>query len=249
MNLLILGGTADGRHLAEFFHQQGLSVIYSVAGLVRSPNVACKLVSGGFTQFGGLSHYIKQNALAAILDITHPYAQTMSTKAAAAALACDIPYWRFHRQAWQAQAGDHWQSFAHWPDLAATLAPYKKVLLTCGQLSQEQFALLAGYADQQQWLRTAVSPKINLPDSVHWIKAIGPFDLADEKQLMQTQGIDVLVSKNSGGNATSAKLQAARELAIPVLMLDRPPLPDADVLFDTHEQCQNYVLENFPHVQ
>ena len=110
MCLLVLGGTADGRRLAEFFHQQGLPVIYSVAGLVRAPAVSCEVVSGGFTPLGGLLSYIKQKGVTAILDATHPYAQTMSTTAVETAKACGIPCWRFHRRAWQAQPGDHWQS-------------------------------------------------------------------------------------------------------------------------------------------
>ncbi|MCP4930323.1 MAG: precorrin-6A/cobalt-precorrin-6A reductase [Gammaproteobacteria bacterium] len=249
MCLLILGGTADGRQLAEFFHQQGLPVIYSVAGLVRTPQLHCQIVSGGFTQFGGLTSFIQQHNVAAILDVTHPYAQTMSAKSVEAANNCGIPCWRFHRDAWQQQVGDHWQSFAQWSDLAKQLSQYQRVLLTCGQLSQAQLGLLQHYRHQQQWLRTAVAPNIELPTTVHWIKAIGPFALDNERQLLKKHAIDVLVSKNSGGDATSAKLQAARELAIPVMMLDRPILPDPDQIFYTHQQCQVTVLEKFSHVR
>ncbi|MBX2858300.1 MAG: precorrin-6A/cobalt-precorrin-6A reductase [Cellvibrionaceae bacterium] len=247
MCLLILGGTADGRYLAEFFYQQGLTVIYSVAGLVRRPEVNCQIVSGGFTQFGGLREYIQQQRVAALLDITHPYAKTMSNTALEAARACGVPCWRFHRAAWQSQPGDRWRCFSHWSELAANLAVYRRVLLTCGQLTQQQLALLAAYGHQQQWLRTACKPSIALPRSVHWIKAIGPFALQDERQLLHTRAIDVLVSKNSGGEATAAKLQAAREFAIPVMMLDRPVLPDADQTFYTRQQCKSYVLNRFNH--
>lgn len=246
MCLLILGGTVDGRQLAEYFYHQGLPVIYSVAGLVRSPNVDCEVVSGGFTQFGGLENFIKQKAVAAILDATHPYAETMSTTAINIAKLCKIPCWRFHRQVWQQQDDDNWQIFNHWNELAQALAPFKRVLLTCGQVSREQLAQLSNYS-QLQWLRTAVTPKIILPETVSWIKAIGPFALADEKALMQDHTIDVLVSKNSGGDTTSAKLQAARELTIPVFMLARPTLPNADLTFSSHVQCQDYVLNRFSH--
>ena len=249
MCLLILGGTADGRRLADFFYQQGLSVIYSVAGLVRKPKLSCKVISGGFTQFGGLQVFIKKNGVTAIIDVTHPYAQIMSTTAVETAKACGIPCWRFHRPAWKAQRGDQWRCFRQWPNLAAKLVTYRRVLLTCGQLNQKEFALLRAYANQKQWLRTAVKPRIDLPISAQWIKAMGPFNVDDEIQLMQSREIDVLVSKNSGGDATSAKLQAARELAIPVFMLERPTLADADRIFYTRQQCQNYVLEKFGHVK
>ncbi|MGK0500596.1 MAG: precorrin-6A/cobalt-precorrin-6A reductase, partial [Oceanicoccus sp.] len=118
MNLLILGGTADGRKLATSLHQQGVSVIYSVAGLVRMPDVDCQVVSGGFSQFGGLISYIKQQSITAILDVTHPYAQIMSATAVDVAKACDIPCWRFHRAAWQPEAGDNWQLFQQWDKLS-----------------------------------------------------------------------------------------------------------------------------------
>ena len=85
MRLLILGGTADGRQLAEILHRQGVPLIYSVAGLVRTPKVACEVVSGGFSQFGGLVEYSQQQGITAILDVTHPYAAKMSATAVSAA--------------------------------------------------------------------------------------------------------------------------------------------------------------------
>lgn len=247
MRLLILGGTADGRHLAEFFYSQGLLVIYSVAGLVSVPKVSCEIISGGFTQFGGLAEFIKQKAITAILDVTHPYAVTMSNKAVSAAKNCHIPCWRFHRESWLAEAGDNWIFFEYWDDLAAALAPYRRVLLTCGQLTDQELKKLAGYKEQKQFLRTAVTPKANLLANMNWIKAIGPFALDDEKKLIEKESIDVLVSKNSGGDATSAKLYAARALGIPVMMLSRPALPDADALLTGYQQCQDYILGNFTH--
>lgn len=244
--LLVLGGTADGRRLAEFFYQQQIPLLYSVAGLVRVPRVACEVVSGGFSQFGGLPAFIQQRGVRAILDVTHPYAQRMTTAAVNAAAALGLPYWRFHREPWQPQAGDQWQCFSSWEALVPALADFQRILLTCGQLSQPQLDLLdATELEQtrQYWLRTAVQPKVVLPQSIQWIKAIGPFAFEDEQQLFQAHRIDVLVSKNSGGDATSAKLAVARAEGIPVLMLNRPTLPPADIEFTTHLQCQGYVLE------
>ncbi len=89
--LLLLGGTADGRVLAEKLHNSGIRVIYSIAGLVRTPNVPCEIISGGFSQRGGLALFIQEHHVAAILDVTHPYAQTMSNTAASVAKQCGIP--------------------------------------------------------------------------------------------------------------------------------------------------------------
>ena len=241
-NILILGGTADGRKLASRLHQHGVSVIYSVAGLVRMPDVDCKVVSGGFSQFGGLEAYIKAQAISVILDVTHPYAQTMSTTAVNTAKALKIPCWRFHREAWQAEEGDNWQLFQQWDALNQNLIQYSSVFLTCGQLTQQQVDSLASNTQQRSMLRTAVEPKHELPNNMQWIKAIGPFSLDDELALMQKHNVDVLVSKNSGGDSTAAKLHAARKMNIPVLMLDRPELPAADREFISHEDCEAYVL-------
>ena len=241
MKLLLLGGTADGRHLAKALHQNNIDVIYSIAGLVRTPQLDCEIVSGGFTQFGGLENYIAEKEVTVILDVTHPYAQKMSLGAVAAAKAYNIPYWRFHRQPWLAKAGDNWQPVNNWKEALTSLTTKKSVLLTAGQFEQDVIDNLSLNLQQRQLLRVAVKPKVVLPASMRWIKAIGPFSYKDELALMQDNNIDVLVSKNSGGDSTVAKLHAARELSIPVLMLNRPTLPDADELFFTREECINFI--------
>ena len=241
MKLLLLGGTADGRLLAQALHQKNIDVIYSIAGLVRTPQLDCEIVSGGFTQFGGLESYIAQQKVTAILDVTHPYAQKMSLGAVAAAKSHNIPYWRFHRQPWLAKTGDNWQLVNNWQEALTLLTTKKSVLLTAGQFEQDFIDDVSTNIQQQQLLRVAVKPKVVLPASMRWIKAIGPFSYKDELALMQDNNIDVLVSKNSGGDSTVAKLHAARELSIPVLMLKRPRLPDADQLFFTQKECINFI--------
>lgn len=246
--LLLLGGTADGRRLASRLHAQGVAVIYSVAGLVRRPEVACEIVSGGFSQFGGLEMFIRQRGIGAILNATHPYAETMSLTAARVAESLAIPCWRFLRPAWQPQPGDQWQQFASWEALLPALRGFSSVLLSAGQLEQQVVRGLDHLGQrfgQSQVLRTAVPPPHPLPLSMLWIKAIGPFALADERRLIHNYGIDVIVSKNSGGDATSAKLQVARERGLPVLMLARPASASASAVvqvLDCPDQCIEQVL-------
>ncbi len=243
MKLLLLGGTADARYLAESLYQNNIELIYSIAGLVRLPKLPCQIVSGGFTQFGGLENFISSENITAIIDVTHPYAQTMSSKAAKVSKLCKIPYWRFHRREWQQQAGDNWQFFDNWKNALPVLAEKKSVLLTAGQLEQSFVEALSQNKQQRQFLRTAVAPKIDLPKTMTWIKAIGPFSYEDEFDLMRKNNIDVLISKNSGGDSTIAKLHAARELALPVLMLKRPQLPDADQLFFTRDEFVDFITK------
>ena len=249
MCLLILGGTAEAKTLAKQLYaplaEQQIDIIYSVAGLVRQPELPCSVLSGGFSQYGGLEECIKQHAVAAILDVTHPFAQKMSATAARAAKHCGIAYWAYQRPQWQAQSGDDWHMFKHWPDVLAALAEKKSVMLSAGQMQAEQVQYLTRYREQKQLLRTAVELPFSLPEQMTYIKAIGPFALADELALMQAQGVDVLVSKMSGGAATEAKLLAARALGIPVYFLQRPEAVSADKVFTTIESCIEFVAHQF----
>ena len=237
--LLLLGGTADARHMTKALlemssaQKQPLQIVYSVAGLVRTPNLPCEVLVGGFSQFGGLATYIRDQKIDAILDVTHPFAATMSSTAVSVAKDLGIPCWRFHRPEWQQQAGDNWCLFDDWQALIPALAGKQSVLLTAGQLTQDAMDQLVAQTgdDQRLILRTAAPPRVELPASVEWIKGIGPFRLEDEQALFEQYGVDALVTKNSGGASTEAKLHAARELDVEVFMLQRPELPDADQQF------------------
>jgi len=257
MKLLLLGGTADGRKLAAQLHASHIPLIYSVAGLVRVPDVGCEIISGGFSQFGGLQQYIHEQNITAILDVTHPYAQQMSSTAAQVANDCNIPYWRFHRPQWQQGPDDNWQTFTSWPqlltllqaqaslelDLASQLSPF----FTVGQLEPQLLRLIAdsSLVSLPQLVRTAVKPKATLLPSMQWLKAIGPFAVDDEITLFEHYGINALITKNSGGDSTIAKLTAARILGIPVFMQTRPSLPPADVEFINRDECHAFVYQQF----
>jgi precorrin-6A/cobalt-precorrin-6A reductase len=212
---------------------------------VRVSDVGCQIVSGGFSQFGGLSHYIKQQQVTAILDATHPYAATMSNKALTAAMTSEIPYWRFNRPQWIQGAKQSWQVFNSRSEMFKALAEKKSVFITAGQLDQDEIDLLAANQGQKQLLRTAVVPKCLLPSSMLWVKAIGPFSYADELALIKKYAIDALVSKNSGGSSTVQKLNVARDLEIDVYMLNRPISSAAEISFTNHEECVKFVLSTF----
>lgn len=228
MKILILGGTADARHICAQLYQNlpELELIYSVAGLVRQPQVPATVISGGFRQHGGLSHYCQAQKIHAIVDATHPYATTMGATALISSLQLGIPYWRFLRPAWQSQAGDQWHVYSSTTELLKAMQGYERILLTVGQVNQTDLELLSQVP--HVWLRTAAQPNADLPPNVQWIKAIGPFDLASEQALLQKHQIQAIASKNSGGESTSAKLSAAHDQGIPVYMLQRPQLDQSD---------------------
>jgi precorrin-6A/cobalt-precorrin-6A reductase len=242
VKLLLLGGTAEARQLAQDLSRQGVEVVYSIAGRVRQPLLECRVQSGGFSAQGGLRQFVIREAIGAILDATHPYAQRISATALGVARAQDIPLWRYQRPSWQAQAGDDWRTFDDWAELPALLRGRRSVFFTAGQLTQvfvEQ--LQAHCAGQLQVLRTATRPEIDLPASMTWIDDIGPFDIDSERKLFERYRVDTLVSKNSGGEATAAKLGAARARGVPVFLLRRPPSSAADAEFSEPRQCLDFV--------
>lgn len=251
--ILILGGTADARYLCEDLlafidkHKLNTRVIYSLAGLVRKTPLNCEVISGGFSQFGGLSHYLTEQGIDLIVNATHPYAAKISEQALLSSNAANIACWRLERAPWQAQAGDDWHEFADMESLLGAVADKKSVLLSAGQLSQAQIDSFTAFSGQKQLLRTAVQPPMTLPATMQWLKAIGPFSLEAETALLQNHNIDAIVSKNSGGLSTYAKIIAANRLNIPVYMLSRPQMADYPTVFADTEPClaalQQFITE------
>lgn len=232
--VLVLGGTTEGKAMVNCLLDYGVPVVYSIAGLVRVPEfssgtASCEVIEGGFSSYGGLAEYLKTNPIIGVCDATHPFAKNISATAWKTCSELTIPYWRFQRPEWPKQPKDHWQSFTTWPQLLNALNENQTVFFSAGQLNDECLQWLLTHPNQQikhLW-RTAVEPKSPLPDNLIAVKAIGPFSFESEHQLFTEHKIDVLVTKNSGGEATIAKIQVARELGLPVLMLARPtPVPE-----------------------
>ncbi len=247
MTLLLLGGTSEAKQLANSLHKLNIKLIYSIAGLVRTPKLECEVVIGGFSQFGGLDSFIKENSISAILDVTHPYAQNMSHHAVLSANNMKIPYWRFHRAPWKIEAGDDWHMFKNWQTLLLAIKDKKSVFFSAGQLPDNTTDVLNQYAKdgQKQLLRTAVNSTVALPGNMKWIKGIGPFDQQSEMDLLLKNEVDCLVSKNSGGTSTQQKIIAARELGVPVYMLQRPVLNFCDKEFNELKACEEFVSHWF----
>ncbi len=247
MTLLLLGGTSEAKQLANSLHHQGIRLIYSIAGLVRTPTLDCDVLVGGFSQLGGLDCFIKENSISAILDVTHPYAQRMSNQAVVSANNMGIPCWRFHRPPWQVETGDDWHMFESWQTLQVAIKDKKSVFFSAGQLPEYIVDGLNQYAKdgQKQLLRTAVSSTVSLPDNMKWIKGIGPFEQQAEMDLLISETVDCLVSKNSGGSSTQKKIIAARELGLPVYMLQRPVLEHCSKEFNEIKSCEAFVSHWF----
>jgi precorrin-6A/cobalt-precorrin-6A reductase len=228
MRVLILGGTTEGYALAEALARDGrFAATYSLAGRTKTP-----LLPGGATRVGGfggvqgLIDWLRGERIDAIVDATHPFAARISANAVVAADALHLPLLRLQRHAWVRTAGDDWREVPD-ADAAVTALGHeaRTVFLTIGRTEVAAFRT----APQHRYLiRSVDAPEKNsLPPCAEVILRRGPFDLDNELSLLRSHGIDVVVSKNAGGEAALAKIHAARQLQIPVVMIARPPLPAA----------------------
>ncbi len=225
MRLLLLGGTGDGRRLAAALHADGHDVVYSVADPSAHTHVPCAVRRGGFGGAAGLTRYIRAQSIERLVDATHPYAATISANARTAATEAGIALWALHRPSWRPEPGDRWHYLPDTSALRAALEPYRRPLFTIGPGPLDQAPVPA----HQHWsVRCLPGHGRTVPARCTVLEARGPFALDDERRLLDRLGTDVIVTKDSGGDAVTAKLVAARERRIPVLVLRRPPLPRPD---------------------
>ncbi|BFG76671.1 cobalt-precorrin-6A reductase [Paraburkholderia terrae] len=228
--VLLLGGTGDALQIAR---QLGPQHVYSLAGLGRVPEgLACEVRVGGFGGSDGLARFIESEGIALVVDATHPYAAQMSANAAAACREAMVPCWALRRAGWAPQTGDDWRMVDGWDQLVDAIRPFRRVLFTSGR---EPLSHLDEMPAHQFWIVRCLDAHPG-NERACIIDARGPFDIDGERALFALNHIDVLVTKNSGGAATQPKLEVARELKVPVVMMRRPSLPEVDREFDSPAQ-------------
>jgi precorrin-6A/cobalt-precorrin-6A reductase len=227
--VLILGGTAEARALAAALVDAGVRVVSSLAGRVRDPALPVGEVRiGGFGGVEGLAAWLREHGVAAVVDATHPFASTMTAHAVSATAAAGVPLVVLRRPGWPPDPDWTWADSL--PAAAAALPTLgKRVFLTTGRTSLAAFADL----DLEFLVRCVDPPSGPMPRRVHVLLSRGPFTVDGERSLMREHGVDVLVTKDSGGPLTSAKLAAAREDGVAVLVVRRPPLPAGVEAVDT----------------
>jgi precorrin-6A/cobalt-precorrin-6A reductase len=230
--VLILGGTGEARELADRLAASGvpgLRVVSSLAGRVSRPALpAGEVRVGGFGGVAGLAEWVTGNAVSVVVDATHPFAATMSAHAVAACASVPAPLLRVVRAPWVAGAGDTWHQVGSEVEAAALLPSVgRRAFVTTGR---QGLGAYAGVDGVSLVVRCVDPPLVALPDGAEVLLARGPYDAAAEAELMRSRGVDVLVTKNSGGGLTAGKLAAARQLGIPVVMVRRPAGEDEAVL-------------------
>lgn len=222
---LVLGGTLEASALAVALAERGERAVLSYAGRVAHPKAQPVPVRvGGFGGVEGLVAYLRCERVSHLVDATHPFAAQMSRHAAEAAAQAGVPLLALSRTPWEPGPGDRWCEVDSIDAAVAALAgPPQRVMLALGRLH------LAAFAAQPQHhylLRLVDAPEAPLPLPRHTaLVSRGPFDLAGDTALLQAHGIERIVCKNAGGSGAQAKLLAARALGLPVLMVQRPPVP------------------------
>jgi precorrin-6A/cobalt-precorrin-6A reductase len=228
LKLLILGGSGEAADLARALEGDArYDVTLSLAGRTSQPvALPGRLLTGGFGGAEGLARVLDEERFDLLVDATHPFAVQMKANAIEAARAANVPLLAIRRPPWVQREGDRWIMVESIEAAAAAIGEEpKRVFLTTGRMELAPFRR----APQHLYIVRSVeapSPK-ELPPRVELIAARGPFNLADELALLESRAVDVIVTKNSGGAGAAAKLEAARALSLPVIMVKRPRLPEA----------------------
>ncbi len=224
-NLLILGGTTEASALASLVAERGIDATLSYAGRVERPRpqpVTHRI--GGFGGAAGLAAWLGGQRITHVVDATHPFAAQMSRNAVAACADAGVPLVALVRPPWTRRPEDRWTEV---PDIRAAVASLagspRRVMLAVGRLSLAAFAA----QPQHEYLLRLVDPPAHPPPLPRHevIVSRGPFTAEDDAALMRAHGIELVVSKNSGGTGAQAKIDAARALRLPVLMIARPAVP------------------------
>lgn len=226
MTVLLLAGTSEAKEIATCMAALGIKATASLAGATRSPKALdLPMRVGGFGGEAGFLNYLTAEKITAVIDATHPFAAQITDRTARICKEIGMPYLQVLRPAWVAQVGDNWTEIAREEDAAAIVPMGSTVFLGTGRQTLDRFSGLEGC---RVICRQIDPPTAPFPfEGGEFLIGRPPFPVAREKSLFTALGVEWIVVKNAGGDASATKLTAARELGIPVLMIARPKVPDA----------------------
>ena len=247
MRILILGGTSEASALVRLLAGDArFSPVFSLAGRTMRPKAQpLQMRSGGFGGSAGLEMWLRDEGVLAVIDATHPFAVRISANAVAACACLGIPLLSIVRPPWVRQEGDSWIGVASAAAAARALpdAP-ARVFLSLGRLELSAFTA----SPQHDYVARTIDPPgaQPLPPSIRFVQGQGPFDASNEAAFLARERIDIVVSKNSGGAATYAKIAAARGIGLPVVMIARPHKP-AGITLTGPEAALRWLEERLVH--
>ncbi|MBA5775942.1 cobalt-precorrin-6A reductase [Stappia sp. F7233] len=242
--VLVLAGTLEARRLiARLARMQSFDVIASLAGAVANPGaLGVETRIGGFGGADGLADYLARQRIDALVDATHPYAATISANAVRAAELAKVPLIRLERPEWVREPGDNWTVVRDLREAANGLPAGAHAFLSVGR---KEISAFAGRRDIRCLMRMIDPPEEGTPLPPGELLLARPSpDEDEERDLMIAHGITHLVAKNSGGSASYAKVAAARRLRLPVIMVARPPLPEAR-LAESEDAVLDWLADRF----
>lgn len=233
--ILILGGTAEASKLASALSALPVEAITSLAGRTANPAaISGKVRTGGFGGAEGLAAYLAIENIDLLIDATHPYATRISHNAVVASKIANIPLLRLERPAWEKESGDNWIDVANEAQAATIIPAGERVLLALGR---QHISPFAEHSDVHFIMRMIDAPELTLPRDCEVILA-KPGNYESEKQFLSERKIGLIVSRNSGGSISYAKIKAARDLAIPVMMIARPPVEAKTIVASVDEAIE-----------
>lgn len=227
--VLLLGGTTEAGALAQALAGAGIDAVYSYAGRTGTPVAQpIRVRTGGFGGAEGLATYLRAEGFTHLVDATHPFAAQISANAIEAARKARVPLVALERAPWTPVEGDRW---THVPDTEAAVAALPDAPATVFlAIGRQTLAPFAARPRHRYLLRLVDPPDGPLPlPRASVILARGPFTAEGDRALMRAEGVQVVVAKNAGGEGARAKLDAARALGLPVILIDRPFVPDRPV--------------------
>jgi precorrin-6A/cobalt-precorrin-6A reductase len=235
MRVLILGGTTEASALAKLLAgDPRFKATLSFAGRTAAPqSQPIEIRVGGFGGADGLVRYIEEQAIEAVIDATHPYAPRISANAVVACRRAGVALATIIRPAWQPQAGDKWETAP--TVVAAALAIGKTPRYVFLALGRQELHAFAAIAQHHYIARLIDQPQGARPPNLVLLQQRGPFDFDAELRLLKERKIEVIVSRNSGGSATYPKIEAARALRLPVIMISRPVKPAGHIVRSAEE--------------
>jgi len=236
LKALVLAGTAESRAVIHALSDEpSVKLTASLAGATPKPaGLPVPTRVGGFGGSKGLAEYCRDNGVGLVIDATHPFARQITRNARAAAASLNIHCLRLERPPWHPEKGDNWRSFDSWQEMADAIPPGEKVFLAGGTQS---IGIFTKRPDIALWARALNVEAMKGLANTTFINAMPQLDKADERATFETHNITLLCCKNSGGNASFAKIAAARDLGIPVWMLRRHV---SEAVSDGDNSTENY---------
>ncbi|MWB79584.1 cobalt-precorrin-6A reductase [Pseudooceanicola sp. 216_PA32_1] len=221
--ILVLAGTAEGRAVASALAAEGADAMASLAGVTRAPlRPEGRLRIGGFGGDAGFRSFLRDHAVRAVLDATHPFAARVSARTARICAEMALPHAILDRPAWQPGPGDRWSGVASPEALEGVIPAEARVFLAVGRQDLPRYAALRRNPVVIRAIEPVAAPGF---PRAEMLTSRPPWEVAEDLALLRDRRIDWIVTKNAGGQGASAKLEAARILGLPVAMIARPPLP------------------------